>query len=72
MAEQGIPGLAVALVDKDQVLWTEGFGHLDRDDSAPVTADTNLVVLTAFGWSSAGGLVPSHCGTSPSSWPAWR
>ena len=44
MAEQGIPGLAVALVDKDQVLWTEGFGHVDRDDSAPVTADTMFAV----------------------------
>ena len=34
MAEQGIPGLSVALVDKDKVLWTQGFGHLDRDGSA--------------------------------------
>jgi CubicO group peptidase (beta-lactamase class C family) len=40
MAEEGIPGLAVALVDGDQVLWTEGFGHVDRDGSAPVTTDT--------------------------------
>jgi CubicO group peptidase (beta-lactamase class C family) len=40
MAQQDIPGLAVALVDKDEVLWTEGFGHLDRDGSAPVTVDT--------------------------------
>ena len=44
MAEQGIPGLAVALVDKDKVLWTEGFGHLDRDGSASVTADTIFAV----------------------------
>jgi CubicO group peptidase (beta-lactamase class C family) len=44
MAEQGIPGLAVALVDKDTVLWTEGFGHLDRDGSPPVTADTIFAV----------------------------
>ena len=44
MAEQGIPGLAVALVDKDNVLWTEGFGHVDRDGSAPVTADTMFAV----------------------------
>jgi CubicO group peptidase (beta-lactamase class C family) len=40
MAEQDVPGLAVALVDRDEVLWTEGFGHLDRDGSAPVTVDT--------------------------------
>ena len=30
MAEQDIPGLAVALVDGDGVLWAEGFGHPDR------------------------------------------
>ena len=40
MAEQGVPGLAVALVDKDGTLWVEGFGHLDGRGSAPVTADT--------------------------------
>ena len=40
MAEQGIPGLAVALVDRDRALWVEGFGHVDGRGSAPVTADT--------------------------------
>ncbi len=40
MAKEDLPGLAIALVDGDQVVWTEGFGHLDRDGSAPVTADT--------------------------------
>jgi CubicO group peptidase (beta-lactamase class C family) len=40
MAEQGIPGLAVALVDNDKTLWVEGFGHIDRGGSASVTADT--------------------------------
>jgi CubicO group peptidase (beta-lactamase class C family) len=40
MAEQGIPGLAVALVDKDRPLWIEGFGRLDDGGSAPVNADT--------------------------------
>jgi CubicO group peptidase (beta-lactamase class C family) len=40
MAEQEVPGLAVALVDADQAIWVEGFGHLDGADSAPVTHDT--------------------------------
>jgi CubicO group peptidase (beta-lactamase class C family) len=40
MAEQGIPGLAVALVDRNRALWVEGFGRLDRHGSAPVNADT--------------------------------
>ena len=39
MAEQDVPGLAIAVVDRDRVLWTEGFG--DRDDQGdPVTPDT--------------------------------
>jgi CubicO group peptidase (beta-lactamase class C family) len=44
MAEQDILGLAVALVDGDRVLWTQGFGHLDGDGSAPVDADTMFSV----------------------------
>jgi CubicO group peptidase (beta-lactamase class C family) len=40
LAQQGIPGLAVALVDRDQTLWVEGFGHVDGGGSAPVSADT--------------------------------
>jgi CubicO group peptidase (beta-lactamase class C family) len=40
MAEQGIPGLAVALVDRDQVLWTEGFGYSDDPGGPPVTTNT--------------------------------
>ena len=40
MAEQDVPGLAVALVDKDRTLWLEGFGRLDGRGSAPVNADT--------------------------------
>ncbi len=40
MAEQHIPGLAVALVDGNRVLWTQGFGHVDGSGSAPVTPAT--------------------------------
>lgn len=40
MAEQGVPGLAVVVVDGDHVVWAEGFGRLERDGSAPVTTDT--------------------------------
>jgi CubicO group peptidase (beta-lactamase class C family) len=40
MAEQGIPGLAIAVVDRDRTLWVEGFGHVDEPGSAPVNADT--------------------------------
>ncbi len=40
MAEQGVPGLAVAVVDGERTLWLEGFGHVDGPESASVTADT--------------------------------
>ncbi len=40
MAEQHVPGLAIALVDGNRVLWTQGFGHVDADGSAPITPDT--------------------------------
>jgi CubicO group peptidase (beta-lactamase class C family) len=44
MAEQDLPGLAVALVDGDTVLWTEGFGSTDRDGQVPITPDTMFSV----------------------------
>ena len=40
MAEQGVPGLAVALVDGDRALWVQGFGYRDHQGGTPVTADT--------------------------------
>ena len=40
MAQQGVPGLAVTLVDGDRALWVEGFGYRDHQGGAPVTADT--------------------------------
>lgn len=40
MAEQHIPGLALALVDGDRVVWQQGFGSTDRAGGTPVTVDT--------------------------------
>ena len=40
MAEEDVPGLAVALVDAKQTLWVEGFGRTGGRDSVPVTGDT--------------------------------
>jgi len=40
MQEQRIPGMAIAIVDDNQVLWAEGFGYTDWDRKTPVTADT--------------------------------
>jgi CubicO group peptidase (beta-lactamase class C family) len=40
MAEQDIPGLAVAVVDDTRVLWAEGFGYTDDDHKTAITPDT--------------------------------
>jgi CubicO group peptidase (beta-lactamase class C family) len=40
MAQAGAVGLTVALVDGNQVVWTEGFGYRDREQGKPVTSDT--------------------------------
>jgi CubicO group peptidase (beta-lactamase class C family) len=40
MAQMNVPGLAIALVDGDKLVWAEGFGVTDRDSQTKVTADT--------------------------------
>ncbi|MBK8905275.1 MAG: beta-lactamase family protein [Anaerolineaceae bacterium] len=40
MAEQDIPGLAVAVVDDSRVLWVEGFGYTNDDHKTAITPDT--------------------------------
>jgi CubicO group peptidase (beta-lactamase class C family) len=40
MAEQDVPGISVAVVDGDHVLWAQGFGYADRDRKTPVTLNT--------------------------------
>jgi CubicO group peptidase (beta-lactamase class C family) len=44
MDQQQIPGLALALVDGDRVLWQQGFGSTDSDGGTPVTVDTMFSV----------------------------
>ena len=40
MAQQDIPGLAVAVVDDTGMLWAEGFGFTDNDHKIHITPDT--------------------------------
>jgi len=40
MAQYNVPGLAIALVDGDKLVWAEGFGYTDRTNQTKVTADT--------------------------------
>ncbi len=40
LAEKGIPGLSIALVDDQRIVWARGFGIANPRDSAPATAAT--------------------------------
>lgn len=40
MKQEDIGGLAIALVDKDKIIWSEGFGYTDLSQKEKVTADT--------------------------------
>ena len=40
MKKEDIPGLSISLIDKDGILWTEGFGFTDRSKSRKVDPDT--------------------------------
>src|SRR5262245_21853 len=40
MVQMNVPGLAIALVDGDKLVWAEGFGYTDRTNQTKVTADT--------------------------------
>jgi CubicO group peptidase (beta-lactamase class C family) len=40
MRKNKIPGVAVALVDRERILWAAGFGYTDTDKKTPVTPET--------------------------------
>ena len=40
MADWKVPGLAIAVVKDDKVVWARGFGRRNLDEPAPVDADT--------------------------------
>jgi CubicO group peptidase (beta-lactamase class C family) len=44
IARQGLPGLAIVVVDERGVVWVEGFGYTDRDHAKAVTPDTIFAV----------------------------
>ena len=51
--DRGIPGVALALVDRDSVLWTAGLGLADLEHGTPVT-DSTLFRLGSVGKSFLG------------------
>ncbi len=44
MGKEGIPGAALALVDDQGIIWTEGFGYLGGKKRQPVTPDTPFMI----------------------------
>jgi len=38
--ELGIPGVAIAIVKDDQIIYAKGLGYKDFENKVPVTADT--------------------------------
>jgi CubicO group peptidase (beta-lactamase class C family) len=40
MQQENVAGLAIAVVDDQHILWTEGFGYTDWDENVPVTPST--------------------------------
>jgi CubicO group peptidase (beta-lactamase class C family) len=40
MQQDNIPGLAIAIVDDQNILWMEGFGYTNVDNKTPITPDT--------------------------------
>lgn len=44
MKSRKIPGLSVALVDREGMLWGAGFGFTDFDHKTPITRDTSFLI----------------------------
>src|SRR5258706_14117695 len=40
MAEKGLPGLSIAMVDDKQIVWAQGFGMADPPAQKPATPQT--------------------------------
>ena len=40
MATKGIPGMSVAIVDKQEIVWAQGFGMADAKNKIPASAET--------------------------------
>jgi len=46
MAEDKVPGVSLALVDRDGILWAAGFGYTDYNRKTPVTTDTMFLICS--------------------------
>ncbi len=54
MTEHNIPGLTIALVNSQEVVWAEAFGYADLEQGIPATTNTVMMIgsvsklLTSF------------------------
>ena len=46
MVKDKIPGLSIAYVDRDGILWAAGFGYTDYNRKTPVTTDTIFAICS--------------------------
>ena len=46
MTEQKIPGVSMAVIDRDGILWTAGFGYTDYGREKPVTTETIFLLCS--------------------------
>jgi len=46
MTKQKIPGLSIAVVNHEGILWSAGFGHTDFSQKIPVTPDTLFFICS--------------------------
>ena len=47
MDREKIPGLAIALIEENEIVWTEGFGYTDLDKKGRVTPETIFSIQSA-------------------------
>jgi CubicO group peptidase (beta-lactamase class C family) len=57
MQQQDIPGLAIAVVDDQGMLWAEGFGYTDTDHRTPITPDTIFSIQSTSKTFTAAGVL---------------
>jgi CubicO group peptidase (beta-lactamase class C family) len=57
MQQENIPGLAIAVVDDQNILWAEGFGFTDTDRQTPVTPDTIFSIQSTSKTFTAAGVL---------------